>query len=100
QWNRCVRALNSRRNQKNKKRRNTPMKKLKLAFILALGIAGNQALASSHSYDLYTANEGSVDLFGAWGSRNRDGQNSDAWGPGAGVNYFFTENIGAGADTY
>jgi len=79
------------------------MKKLQLALILALGISGSagvQALASSHSYDLYTADEGSVDLFGAWGSRNRDGHSSDAWGPGVGANYFFTQNIGAGVDTY
>jgi outer membrane protein W len=79
------------------------MKKLTLAWILALGIIGNagaQTFASSHSYDLYTANEGSVDVFGVWGSRNKDGGVADAWGPGVGANYFFTENIGAGLDTY
>ncbi len=83
------------------------MKKLILAFIVALGITGTGSAGvqtitydSSSSSDLYTAREGSFDFFGFWGSRDKDGHNSNAWGPGVGLNYFFTQNIGAGVDNY
>ena len=78
------------------------MRKLNLALIVALGITGSGALQARayDSTDLYTANEGSLDFFGFWGSRDKDGHSSNAWGPGIGANYFFTRNIGAGVDTY
>src|SRR5688572_8471453 len=40
------------------------------------------------------------DLFGNWATRDKDGDDGNALGIGAGVNYFFTENIGVGLDTY
>jgi hypothetical protein len=53
----------------------------------------------------YTANELSLDLFGSY--RNPEGKLTDlfntsirhgAWGGGAGLNYFFTRQVGLGAD--
>lgn len=49
---------------------------------------------------MFSANELSLDLGGAYTSRDRNGNSKDAWGPAVGLNYFFTENIGVGADTY
>ena len=45
-------------------------------------------------------NRFSYDLFGAYGTRDKDGGDGNAFGIGAGVNYFFTDNIGVGVDTY
>jgi len=42
----------------------------------------------------------SYDLFGNWATHDKDGDDNNALGIGAGVNYFFTENIGVGLDTY
>jgi hypothetical protein len=39
-------------------------------------------------------------LFGGYATRDKGGADQDAAGPGIGVNYFFTENFGIGADTY
>jgi outer membrane protein W len=49
---------------------------------------------------MFSANEFSLDLFGYHASRNKDGGHNDAWGPGVAGNYFFTENLGIGAETY
>jgi hypothetical protein len=50
--------------------------------------------------DLYSANELPVDLFGYGASRDKDGKGTTAWGPGAGLNYFFTRDIGVEAESY
>jgi opacity protein-like surface antigen len=42
----------------------------------------------------------SYDLFGNWATHDKDGDDNNALGIGAGVNYFFTENMGVGLDTY
>ena len=42
----------------------------------------------------------SYDLFGNWATRDKDGDSGNALGLGAGVNYFFRENIGISLDTY
>lgn len=73
------------------------MKNKTLPLVVALGILGSSAAVAAS--DLYSANEGSLDLFGFYGSKDKNGH-SDAWGMGVGGNYFFTENIGAGLDTY
>jgi hypothetical protein len=49
---------------------------------------------------VFEPNELSLDLFGYRGSLDKSGGNGGAWGPGAGVNYFLTQYIGFGADTY
>jgi len=74
----------------------------KLALIVtAAGIlATSTVTAATSGADLYNCGEISVDAFGFHGSRDKDGHGSGAWGPGAGVNYFFTQYIGVGADTY
>jgi hypothetical protein len=49
---------------------------------------------------VYGPREFSLDLFGGWASRDKGGSDQSAAGVGAGVNYFFFENIGVGLDTY
>src|SRR6185437_16079809 len=74
------------------------MKNKKIIFIIGLGMLVSAA-AVAQSADLYHAHEASFDGFGFYGSRDKGG-NNDAWGMGVGGNYFFTQNIGVGADTY
>lgn len=75
------------------------MKKIGLALILAIEFLGPAGvLAQSH--EPYSAQEPSLDLFGFYGSRDKGGGSSSAWGPGVGFNYFFTQNFGVGADSY
>lgn len=63
-------------------------------------MAQNANLYSTHvNTDLYRAQEGSFDVFGFYGSRDKDGRD-DAWGMGVGLNYFFSKYFGVGADTY
>jgi hypothetical protein len=50
---------------------------------------------------LYRAHEWNVDLFGAYAPAGRDGRKylgDHAWGGGAGVDYFFTRNLGLGVE--
>lgn len=75
------------------------MKKIGLALILAIEFFGAAGVLAQ-SYAVYSAQESSLDFFGFYGSRDKGGGNSSAWGPGVGFNYFFTQNIGLGADTY
>jgi hypothetical protein len=74
------------------------MKNKKIIFLIGLGMLVS-AGAVAQSTDLYSSHEASLDAFGFYGSRDKGG-NHDAWGMGVGANYFFTRNIGAGADTY
>src|SRR5260370_1206432 len=60
-----------------------------VGFVLLLATPGN-AQPTGLSYD----------LFGAYGTRDKDGNGHNAWGLGMGVNYFITENLGVGLDTY
>lgn len=77
------------------------MKKIRLAVILALGVVvTGSVLAQSYSYDLYRAQEASLDFLGFYASHDKGGGNSAAAGPGLGFNYFFMQNLGIGADTY
>jgi hypothetical protein len=74
------------------------MKNKKLIFIIGLGmLVGGGAIAQST--DLYSDHEVTLDAFGFYGSKDKGGH-QDAWGMGVGGNYFFTRNIGVGADTY
>ena len=75
------------------------MKKISLALLFTIGILGTVSVRA-HSYDLYSAQEPSLDFFGFYGSRDKGGGNSGAAGPGVGFNYFFTQNLGLFADTY
>ena len=58
------------------------------------------AWAQSDQSDLFPSRTWALDGFGFYGSRDKDGGSDGAWGPGVGASYFFTENWGAGADTY
>jgi hypothetical protein len=49
---------------------------------------------------VFTAQDFSFDVFGYNSSLDKDGANHNAYGYGVGVNYFITENIGVGAETY
>jgi hypothetical protein len=48
----------------------------------------------------FSDKELSLDLFGFSASRDRNGSDRQAWGAGAAGNYFFTQNLGVGAETY
>jgi hypothetical protein len=48
----------------------------------------------------FGAQELSYDLFGSWGTRDREDFDDGQIGIGAGINYFFTPYLGVGADTY
>ena len=50
--------------------------------------------------DLFGGNELGYEFFGTWASRDRKNLDDDQLGLGAGVNYFFTRNIGVEAETY
>jgi opacity protein-like surface antigen len=74
------------------------MKNKKMMFIIGLGIL-TCAGAQAQSTDLYSSHEWNVDTYGFYAGKDKGG-NKDAWGIGLGGSYFFTRNIGAGADTY
>lgn len=74
------------------------MKNKKILFAIGLGMLMSAGVMAQ-STDLYSAHEASVDAFGFYGSKDKGGR-QDAWGAGVGGNYFFTQNIGAGVDTY
>jgi hypothetical protein len=42
----------------------------------------------------------SYDLFGNFATHDKDGDDGNALGVGAGVNYFFSDSMGIGLDTY
>jgi hypothetical protein len=51
--------------------------------------------------DLYRPAEFSIDLFGSYTDHDvRNGENTDSWGGGLGINMFFTRMIGIGVDTH
>jgi hypothetical protein len=67
-----------------------------VVFGLWIGATPPQAVAS----ELFPAQEVSLDLYGIYGSRDKGGSGSGVWGPGAGINYYFSRYLGVGADTY
>jgi hypothetical protein len=75
-----------------------------LAFCTAASIRAESFLSDRFVYAPGTAvfgpREFTFDLLGSYVTRDKGGADRDAWGIGAGVNYFLTENIGAGIDTY
>ncbi len=73
-----------------------------------LMLASHSALGQENAGDLYRANEFSMDVFGSGSvsrytidhvSRSRVRQNTRL-GIGAGVNYYFSKNLGIGGDAY
>jgi len=48
----------------------------------------------------FAPHEFSFDVAGGYATRDKSGNDTDAWGIGVGVNYFIFENIGVGVDTY
>jgi hypothetical protein len=75
------------------------MKKLKALAMVAMASLVTFSAQRSTASDLYSGHEGSLDLYGFYGSRDKSGH-GDAFGPGVGFNYFFSQYWGAGADTY
>ena len=81
---------------------------LALAFWSLLIASGAQAQSiwsgrfayENNAATAYPPNEFSLDLFGDYATRDKSGHSGDAWGLGLGANYFFTRNLGIGADTY
>ncbi len=75
-----------------------------LGLMTASGIQADSSLSDrltiAPTGSGYHPSEMSLDLFGFYGSHNRGGGNEDAFGPGVGVNYFFTRNVGISLDSY
>jgi hypothetical protein len=71
----------------------------RVLLISIMGVLGFLP-AQVRSNDLFQPHEMSVDFHGFFATRDKNGSGRDAWGYGAGFNYFFTENFGLGADTY
>jgi len=88
------------------------MKLRQLLVATALAVSTINALAQNPDtstdrfrYDresptLYYPNEVSLDLFGTYADRDKNGAAGDFWGGGLGLNYFLTRYIGIGADSY
>ena len=64
----------------------------------AQGIVDRFAFAPSAA--TFAPREFSFDLLGSYVTRDKGGADRDAWGIGAGLNYFILDNIGVGLDTY
>jgi hypothetical protein len=76
-------------------------KKMLMLIIATLGLLAAGALrAQPADAGFYGPSELSGDLYGFTASRDRGGADQQAWGPGVGVNYFITRNLGIGADSY
>jgi hypothetical protein len=52
------------------------------------------------SYKPFPAHELSLQAFGTYATRNREGSSGNEGGGGLGLTYFFTRHIGIGADSY
>jgi hypothetical protein len=76
------------------------MKNFKKLLVIALAGLVVTFAEVGRALDLYNCNELSLDIIGFTASRDKGGGDHQAWGPGAGVNYFFNEYLGLGADTY
>lgn len=50
--------------------------------------------------EAFRAKEWQFDAFGVYATRDRDDFVEDTWGVGIGGNYFFTDKMGLGLDTY
>jgi hypothetical protein len=50
--------------------------------------------------NLYPSNQLNLDLFGTYANRDRFGNSVNHGGGGVGLDYFFTPNLGIGADSY
>jgi hypothetical protein len=76
------------------------MKNFKQLLVMAVAGLAVTSTQFGRAFDLYTCNELSLDVFGYTASRDKGGGDHQAWGPGAGVNYFFNEYLGIGAESY
>src|ERR1035437_975582 len=52
------------------------------------------------SYEPFPAHQLSLEAFGTYATRNREGSSGNDGGGGLGLTYFFTRYVGIGADTY
>ncbi len=52
------------------------------------------------SYEPFPANQLSLQAFGTYATRDREGASTDMGGGGLGLTYFFLRYVGIGADTY
>src|SRR5689334_22284182 len=76
------------------------VKRIILAAAAFVMLATDPARGQDRGSDLFAARELSLDMFGFRSSADRGGVDKVAWGPGVGMNYFITRNIGVGADMY
>jgi hypothetical protein len=62
----------------------------------------NQVITTERAttHKVYHANQLSLEAFGTYATRNREGSSGNEGGGGLGLTYFFTRYVGIGADTY
>jgi hypothetical protein len=65
-----------------------------------VAMAGDDHFVFDPSAAMFSPNELSLDLFGYTATKDKGGGDHQAWGPGVGLNYFFTDNFGVGAEGY
>ena len=66
--------------------------------LLAMFASSERSLRAEQAS--FLPNELSIDGFGFYASLDKGGGNNEAWGYGVGLNYFLTEKIGVGVDTF
>jgi hypothetical protein len=87
------------------------MNKKRLSIVLGICALSAQLMAADRvtfadrwryetGIDKFGPNELKVDMFGTYATRDRSGDKGDHWGGGLGVNWFLTEHIGVGVDSY
>ena len=76
------------------------MKNLKQLLVIAAAGLLVTSIQTGRASDLYNCNELSMDVLGFTASKDKGGGDHQVAGPGVGVNYFFNEYLGVGADTY
>jgi hypothetical protein len=73
-----------------------------LRTVLVAAAVGLMAISAKRAAgsDLFTGNELSGDVYGFAATHDKSGHGDAAAGPGVGLNYFFTPNLGLGVDSY
>lgn len=74
---------------------------MKSLVVAAMLLSSGLPLLAQPATDLFRGGEVSLDLFGTLAGQCGDEFSHDGrWGAGAGLNYFFSEHLGVGADAF
>jgi hypothetical protein len=63
-------------------------------------VTTTEHFAPDYNYKPFPAHQLSLEAFGTYATRNREGSSGNDGGGGLGLTYFFTRYIGIGADSY